>query len=86
MLGDVCLPPAKRCFKVTDAGFALSNGEQDGNALGGGNGGQRYGDLFRDLGEVLVLHIRNPEYIIQLIQPCEYDNSHFFVLIYILAV
>jgi len=53
MLGNVGLPPAERGFEVTDAGFACADGEQDGNALRRGNGGQRRGDLFGDLGQDL---------------------------------
>jgi len=68
MLGNVGLPPAERGFEVTDAGFACADGEQDGNALRRGNGGQRRGDLFGDLGQDLFFHIHKPECIIHRIQ------------------
>jgi hypothetical protein len=64
---------------VTDAGFAVSDGKQNGNPLRRGNGVQRRCDLFGDLSEGLFFHIRSPEYIVQLIRLYEYNNCHILV-------
>ena len=64
MLGDVCLPPAERGFKMTDASFASANGEQDGDALRRGNCCQWHSDLFGNLRDGLFFHIHKSECIV----------------------
>jgi hypothetical protein len=64
VLGDVRLPPTKGGFQVTDAGFPLPDREQDGNPLCRGNGFQRMGYLFREMGDGQLFHIHKPEYML----------------------
>jgi hypothetical protein len=71
VLGDVCLPPAKHCFEVTDAGFARPDGEQNGKTGGRRDRFEQDANLLGDLGN---RHILGHEYILQYIRKTEYDK------------
>jgi hypothetical protein len=62
-LGDVCLPPAKRGFQMTDAGFAFSNCKKNGNPLWRGDRFKWCSNLFSKMGDSLLFQIHKPEYM-----------------------
>ena len=63
---------------MTDAGLAFADGEKNSDALRRGYGFQRRSDLFGDLGQGLILHIHNLEYIVPYIHFFEYDAKYVF--------